>query len=137
MNPILIGVDLAKHSFAVCEVNHTGRVLRRHEFKRQAFCAYLAHLPAGTRVAMKACGGAHYWGRRCYQYGLVPRVMAAQFVKPFRKSRSAKNDRNDAEAIATAPLGNSSARTNALPHARLTSKRMPATTSVVSVFVTY
>ncbi len=28
--------------------------------------------------------------------------MAAQFVTPFRKNRSAKNDRNDAEAIATA-----------------------------------
>jgi transposase len=28
--------------------------------------------------------------------------MAAQFVTPFRKSRTAKNDRNDAEAIATA-----------------------------------
>jgi transposase len=28
--------------------------------------------------------------------------MAAQFVAPFRKSRTAKNDRNDAEAIATA-----------------------------------
>jgi len=28
--------------------------------------------------------------------------MAAQFVAPFRKSRTSKNDRNDAEAIATA-----------------------------------
>lgn len=102
MNPTLIGVDLAKQSFAVCEVNSTGRVLKRHEFKRQAFAAYLAHLPAGTHVAMEACSGTHYWGRQCHRYGLVPCVMAAQFVKPFRKSRAAKNDRNDAEAIATA-----------------------------------
>ena len=36
------------------------------------------------------------------EYGLQPRLMAAQFVTPFRKSRTAKNDRNDAEAIATA-----------------------------------
>jgi transposase len=28
--------------------------------------------------------------------------MAAEFVKPFRKSRAAKNDRNDAEAVLTA-----------------------------------
>ena len=28
--------------------------------------------------------------------------MAAQFVTPFRKSRTLKNDRNDAEAIAMA-----------------------------------
>lgn len=102
MNTTLIGVDLAKHSFAVCEVNHVGRALKRHEFKRQAFAAYLAQLPAGTHVAMEACGSAHYWARKCQQYGLVPRIMAAQFVKPFRKSQSAKNDRNDAEAIATA-----------------------------------
>jgi transposase len=33
---------------------------------------------------------------------LQPRLIAAQFVTPFRKSRGAKNDRNDAEAIATA-----------------------------------
>jgi len=35
-------------------------------------------------------------------YGLQPRLIAAQFVTPFRKSRTVKNDRNDAEAIATA-----------------------------------
>ena len=28
--------------------------------------------------------------------------MAAEFVKPFRKSQGAKNDRNDAQAILTA-----------------------------------
>lgn len=102
MDTTLIGVDLAKHSFSVCEVNQTGRVLRRQELKRPAFAAYLAQLPAGIEVAMEACGGAHYWGRRCHALGLVPRVMAAQFVKPFRKAKGAKNDRNDAEAIATA-----------------------------------
>src|SRR5690606_41416172 len=36
------------------------------------------------------------------EHGLSPRLIAAQFVKPFRKRQSAKNDRNDAEAIATA-----------------------------------
>lgn len=34
--------------------------------------------------------------------GLAPRIMAAEFVQPFRKSRAGKNDRNDAEAIAIA-----------------------------------
>ncbi|HLQ85209.1 MAG TPA: transposase [Salinisphaeraceae bacterium] len=102
INPTLVGVDLDKHSFAVCEVNHTGRVLQRHEFKRQAFASYLVQLPAGTKVAMEACGGAHYWARKCLEFGLVPRIMTAQFVKPFRKGKAAKNDRNDAEAITTA-----------------------------------
>jgi transposase len=56
----------------------------------------------GNVVAMEACSGAHHWARRYREYGLVPRLMAAQFVTPFRKSRTLKNDRNDAEAIATA-----------------------------------
>ena len=62
----------------------------------------MAQLPAGTIVAMEACSGAHHWARYCQGLGLVPKLIAAQFVTPFRKSRSAKNDRNDAEAIATA-----------------------------------
>jgi transposase len=62
----------------------------------------LAQLPAGTVVAMEACSGAHHWARRCLEYGLQPRIIAAQFVKPFRKSAHSKNDRNDAEAVATA-----------------------------------
>ena len=101
MGTITAGVDLAKNVFSACEVDEAGRVLRRHDLKRDAFVVWLAQLPAGT-VAMEACSGAHHWARRCAGLGLVPRIMAAQFVTPFRESRTAKNDRNDAEAIATA-----------------------------------
>lgn len=97
-----IGVDLAKQVFSVCELDGDGHVLRRQEFKRDAFGVWLAQVPAGTLVAMEACSGAHHWARRCIEHGLQPRLMAAQFVTPFRKNRTAKNDRNDAEAIATA-----------------------------------
>lgn len=99
---ITVGVDLAKQVFSVCEVESAGRVRRRLELRRDAFAAWLAQLPAGTVVAMEACSGAHHWARRCIEHGLVPRLMAAQFVTPFRKSQRNKNDRNDAEAIATA-----------------------------------
>jgi transposase len=51
---------------------------------------------------MEACSSAHYWAREMIAMGLAPRIMAAEFVQPFRKSRSGKNDRNDAEAIAIA-----------------------------------
>ena len=102
MSTITIGVDLAKSVFSVCEMDGAGRVLRRLDLKRDAFAVWLSQLPAGTVVAMEACSGAHHWGRRCIDHGLQPRLMAAQFVTPFRKSRTAKNDRNDAEAIATA-----------------------------------
>lgn len=102
MSTITIGVDLAKNVFSVCAMDGTGHVLWRHDLKRDAFAAWLAQQPAGTVVAMEACSGAHHWARRCLEYGLQPRLMAAQFVTPFRKSRTTKNDRNDAEAIATA-----------------------------------
>ncbi len=102
MSTITIGVDLAKSLFSVCEVDGAGHVLRRQDLKRDAFAVWLAQVPAGTVVAMEACSGAHHWARRCLEHGLQPRLMAAQFVTPFRKSRTVKNDRNDAEAIATA-----------------------------------
>jgi transposase len=102
MGTISLGVDLAKCVFAVCEVDDAGRVVRRRDLKRDAFALHLAQLPAGTAVAMEACSGAHHWARRCLEYGLVPRLIAAQFVRPFRKNPLAKNDPNDAEAIATA-----------------------------------
>lgn len=102
MTTITIGVDLAKQVFSACEVDAAGRVQRRRDLRRDAFVAWLAQIPADTVVAMEACSGAHHWGRRCEEHGLRPRLMAAQFVKPFRKSRSNKNDHNDAEAIATA-----------------------------------
>lgn len=75
---------------------------QRHDLGREAFALWLAQVPAGTVVAMEACSGAHYWARCCLEHGLQPRLMAAEFVAPVRKSRTAKNDRNDAEAIATA-----------------------------------
>ena len=102
MSTITIGVDLAKCLFSVCEVDAAGHVLRRQDLRRDAFVLWLAQVPASAVVAMEACSGAHHWARRCLEYGLQPRLIAAQFVTPFRKSRTTKNDRNDAEAIATA-----------------------------------
>lgn len=63
-----------------------GRVGQRRDLERDAFAAWLVQLLPGTVVAMEACSGAHHWARRCLGHGLVPRLMAAQFVKPFRKS---------------------------------------------------
>lgn len=102
MGTITMGVDLAKQVFSVSELDSSGRVRQRRDLKRDAFAAWLVQQPPGTVVAMEACSGAHHWARRCIEHGLVPRLMAAQFVKPFRKSQGNKNDRNDAEAIATA-----------------------------------
>ena len=47
-------------------------------------------------MAMEACSGGHHWARRCVESGLAPRIMAAQFVTPFRKARATKNDHAEA-----------------------------------------
>ena len=99
---ITTGLVLAKSVFSACEMDAGRHVLRRQDLRREPFGLWLAQLPAGTLVAMEACSGAHHWARRCLEYGLEPRIIAAQFVKPFRKGRKTKNDRADAEAIATA-----------------------------------
>lgn len=51
-------------------------------------------------IGMEACGGAHYWARELSKQGHQVRLIAGQFVRPYRKG--GKNDRNDAEAICEA-----------------------------------
>ncbi len=102
MGTITIGIDLAKARFSTCTLDAAGRVVQRRDLDREAFSQWLLQVPVGTVVAMEACSGAHAWARRCLEHGLRPKLIAAQFVKPFRKSQTTKNDRNDAEAIATA-----------------------------------
>ena len=107
MESTTVGIDLAKQVFSVCVMNERGQVTQRLELKRDTLAEWLRQRQAGTVVAMEACSSAHHWARLCNQYGLQPRLMAAQFVKPFRKSGAIKNDRQEAEAIATAaPQGN-------------------------------
>ena len=96
------GADLAKKAFSVCAMDRAGRVVERRDLKREAFGQWLRRLPRGCIVGMEACGASHYWAREMIALGLTPRIMAAEFVEPHRKSRATKNDRNDAEAIALA-----------------------------------
>lgn len=96
-----VGVDLAKEAFAVCTLDATGAVVYGKVLKRDAFLAWAEQL-SPCAVAMEACGSAHHWGRWFAARGHSVRLIAAEFVQPFRKSVAAKNDRNDAEAIAIA-----------------------------------
>ena len=90
MSTITIGVDLSKDVFAICVLDGGGRVVQRKELRRDAFAARLAQQTPSTVIAMEACSGAHHWARRCQSHGLIPRLMAAQFVAAFRKSRSTR-----------------------------------------------
>ncbi len=102
MNITTVGTDLAKEIITVCAMNCEGHILQIRNLKASEFAAWLVQLPADTVAGMEACSTAHYWARKMQNMGLVPKLMAAEFVQPFRKSRSAKNDQNDAEAIAIA-----------------------------------
>lgn len=96
----VIGIDTAKSTFEVCSKTEQGRVIQRKKLHRDRVVEFLAQQPQGTVIAMEACGGTNHWGRECLKLGLVPRLIAPQFVKPYVKSN--KSNRADAEAIAEA-----------------------------------
>ncbi|HPB75627.1 MAG TPA: IS110 family transposase, partial [Chromatiaceae bacterium] len=95
----VLGIDLAKRSFHLCGMDAQGRRVFSKQVSRAKLAEQLAQLPP-CRVAMEACGSAHYWARTFQAYGHEVKLIAPQFVKPFVKSN--KNDAADAEAIAEA-----------------------------------
>lgn len=101
-NVTTIGIDLAKEVFAVCAMDNTGAVVYHKMLKRDAFVLWAEQLPMGYTIVMEACGSAHHWGRWFAARGHTAKLIAAEFVQPFRKSMATKNDKNDAEAIAIA-----------------------------------
>ncbi len=94
-----IGLDLAKNLFEIHGVDGEERVAVRETLKRGKVLEYFAQLPP-CLVGMEACGGAHYWARELAKLGHDARLMAPQFVVPYRKNN--KTDRNDAQAICEA-----------------------------------
>jgi len=52
---------------------------------------------------MEACSGAHHWARKLRSMGMDARLIAANFVSPYRmEGKSGKNDATDAAAICEA-----------------------------------
>ena len=99
MNEITtVGVDLAKELIVVCAADGAGRTVYFKQLSFQGFAVWAANLPPCS-FGLEACSSAHYWARWLSGHGHRARLMAAEFVKPFRKSQAAKNDRNDAQAI--------------------------------------
>jgi len=95
----ILGVDLAKRTFAVCGTDKRAYVLFRKKLTRSQFHKMLHELPPCI-IAMEACGSAHHWGRVAHSAGHEVRLLPAMYVKPFVKRH--KNDAIDAEAIAEA-----------------------------------
>jgi len=99
-NVTTVGIDLAKHVFAVHAVNGTGQVVMRRTVRRERLVELMAQLPA-CLIGMEACTGAHEWARRFAAFGHTVRLMAPKFVAPYR--HSGKNDDNDAAAAVGRP----------------------------------
>jgi transposase len=98
-----VGVDLAKLVIQVHAVDASGRRVVARAFKRDHFFAWCTQLPAGCLVAMEACSSAHHWARKLRAIGLDARLIAANFVTPYRmEGKSGKNDATDAAAICEA-----------------------------------
>jgi transposase len=104
MNEITtVGVDLAKEVIVVCAADTHGRPIYFRQLSFSGFAEWAANLPPCV-IGMEACSSAHHWGRYLAERGHTPKLMAAELVAPFRMSRGAKNDRNDAQAILCAVL---------------------------------
>lgn len=95
-----IGIDLGKNKMHVVALDEQGGVVERKVCaSRSALVRFLAKCPP-CRVAMEACAGAHFVGRKAEAFGHDARLLPAQYVRAYMKSQ--KNDYADAEAIAEA-----------------------------------
>lgn len=100
MNQIsIVGIDLAKHVFQLHAVDERGHKVFSKTVQRDQLRLTLAQLPP-CRVAMEACGSAHYWAREIRTLGHEAQLLPPQSVKPFVLGH--KNDARDAAAIAEA-----------------------------------
>jgi transposase len=94
-----VGLDIAKQVFQVHGVDERGKVGVRKQLPRAKVLQFFVQLPP-CLVGIEACSSSHYWGRELTKLGHTVKLMAAQFVVPYRKR--SKNDANDAEAICEA-----------------------------------
>lgn len=94
-----IGIDLAKQVFQLHGVDERGHTILRRRISRTQLRPFFVQLRP-CLVGMEACGSAHYWARELRALGHDVRLLAPQFVAPYRKND--KNDGNDAEAICEA-----------------------------------
>ncbi|MGF6917941.1 IS110 family transposase [Paraburkholderia sp. 40] len=99
MNATTYGLDVAKQIFQMYWVDtQTGEIANRR-FRGDELIAFLAQRPGG-RVALEACGSAHWWARKIKAIGHEGVLLHAKFIRPFVQTN--KTDAADARAIWTA-----------------------------------
>lgn len=99
MNATTYGLDVAKRVFQMYWIDaETGEIVNR-KFGRDDLIQYLSRRRAG-RVALEACGSAHWWARKIKALGHDVVLLHAKFIRPFVQTN--KTDAADARAIWTA-----------------------------------
>ncbi|QFU20457.1 IS110 family transposase [Shewanella eurypsychrophilus] len=94
-----VGLDIAKSVFHFVGVNRAGKLVRKKMIKRTELIHFFSQVEP-CLVVMEACGGANYWAREFQKMGHEVKLIAPQYVVPYRQGN--KNDYNDAFAIAEA-----------------------------------
>jgi transposase len=94
-----VGLDLAKRVASLCGEDAAGRVVVQRTLRREAVLEWFAQRPP-CLVGMEACASAHWFARELTALGHTARIIAPEFVRPFRLS--GKNDAHDAAAICAA-----------------------------------
>jgi transposase len=77
------GIDLAKNFFQICVLFKDNTIERNYKVSRAKFLHRIIQLPAGTLIAMEACGTSHHWSRLFEALGHIVKLIPAQDVKPF------------------------------------------------------
>ena len=99
MEPITIGLDLAKNVFQVHGLDEAGEVIVTKRLRRGQVIPFFQKL-APCLIGMEACPSAHHWSRELQALGHDVRLMPASYVKAYVKRN--KNDAADAAAICEA-----------------------------------
>ncbi|MEZ8196983.1 IS110 family transposase [Vibrio cortegadensis] len=97
----VIGIDLAKNVFQVCNISCQGELLSNKAISRQKLKELLAKAKPSL-VALEGCATCHYWGRYAESFGHEVRIINPKKVKAYVEGH--KTDANDALAIANAAL---------------------------------
>jgi transposase len=98
-NVKLLAIDLAKNKFQLHGNDEFGNCVYKKQIIRSKLMETIENFPKCT-IVMETCGGANHWCRQFDKMGHISKQVPAKYVKPFVKT--AKNDANDAEAIAEA-----------------------------------
>jgi transposase len=86
MTIVMIGIDLGKNSCSVAALDESGAVVLRRRMRPASIVEFAAkHAPC--TVAMEACCGAHYMGRRLLAQGHAVKLMPPEYVRPYVKRR--------------------------------------------------